>query len=429
MLALFVLSALWPRTAGEPLTYAIYSHGGGYVSPPIGLGPGGGRLKATITLQSTRDPFGINLVSVLSRPQLLKWQDAESPPNAIFDTSSRISTFSALFGKNFDFDLELTNEAPEQYVVTVVFPQSHPDDNDLLVPSGYMLLDWEQADAGSYLQFQYRELSKALSVSLNLLSAFVVLYVTWIYKFFKLSSRLHLIYVLVLLFTCGFLFAWVNSLDIEMATGDRTSLQSKWIPSLMEKGFDMLEVVVYLITALGWQTMRGSFTRNEIQMIVVGGFLSLVLGVFEVACGDDQTECGGYTSARMVIHMFGFLTAIVGFNYHITYLAMHIRESTIASTETGKMYNKLFQFSAFRFIFLLYIIQPTVAVVIRADVIDWFDDWIFLTFFWVTKIALICGTAVVFRPKSSKMQLVDLAIRERRRAQLRPSPTADTPPF
>jgi hypothetical protein len=142
------------------------------------------------------------------------------------------------------------------------------------------------------------------------------------------------------------------------------------------------------------------------------------LGLFEIACGDDQIECSSYTSARMVVHMFGFLTCIVAFNYHVAYLTAHLRESSIASMETAKMYIRLSQFSNLRILFLLYIVQPTIAVVIRADVLDWVDDWIFLTVFWSSKILLICFLIYIFRPQVMRMPIVDYAIKERRRTQI-----------
>ena len=167
--------------------------------------------------------------------------------------------------------------------------------------------------------------------------------------------------------------------------------------------------------------MREKLTYNEVQIIAGGALLSLLLGILEIRCGDDEIECGGYTSTRMVIHMFGYLTAIVGFNYHIAFLTSHVNEGSIASLETGAMYKHLSAFWWFRIVFLAFIIQPTLAVVLRADVLGWRDDWIFVSFFWITKIILLGAVALAFRPVKGNLKIVELAVRERRRAARRSS--------
>jgi len=61
-------------------------------------------------------------------------------------------------------------------------------------------------------------------------------------------------------------------------------------------------------------------------------------------------------------------------------------------------------------------VQPTIAVVMRTDILGWEDDWLFIAFFWATKIFLLVAVAFVFRPRPvDRMGLVELAIKERRR--------------
>jgi hypothetical protein len=170
-------------------------------------------------------------------------------------------------------------------------------------------------------------------------------------------------------------------------------------------------------------TVRQSLVEGELRMMVTGSLLSFLLGMAEIECGDDPIECGSFTSARMIIHMFGYLTAIVAFNYHLASLTAFLGEASVASVDTGKMYFRFNQFWWLRFVFLLFIVQPTVAVVIRTDILNWNDEWIFIAFFWFTKIALLVSVAFIFRPQRFRMKLIDLAIRERRRtdeARLQP---------
>ena len=412
-----VICSLPLCVVGEPAVHPIYAATAAYVSPPIGLGPDGGTISGSVVI-SEKDPFAINVFHLLSEPQYLAWQDSlsESSPDDV-DTNARIAQYSKPFGKSLDFSLRLRDPQPQRYYVVVAFPSSKSDDTDLLQPSGLLTVDWVQADGKSFLQYQFHSLGRSVRIILNLLGVFLAAYVGILLLGARNVNKLHYFYLATLVFTIAFLISWSHSIELESATGDRSSWASKWVPSLYQKGFDILEVLVYVFTALGWQTMRPAFAWNEIQMISVGSFMSFMLGVFEIACGDDELECGSYTSARMIIHMFGFLTAIVAFNYQIAFLTAHVGESSIAAVETGKLYTQLNQFYYFRIVFLLFIVQPTIAVVVRADILNWEDDYLFIAFFWVTKISLICAVALTFRPRDGRMPIVDLAIKERRRSQ------------
>ena len=396
---------------GDSLTWPIFSNSAAFVSPPIGLGVGGGHISASISLN---DPLEgtYNIVSVLSDKQLDAWKKA-ADSNIAVEPKAFVSSFFQAFEKKVNFSLTLPLNAPERYYLVISFPPSKADDNDQLTPSGEMQVDWEQSD-GRYLQFQFLPLPNALRVLLNLFIIFASLYAFHLLVNFRLANRLQFFFLFVFVYGAVFLSSWISAIETESTTGARETWDSKYFPSILEKGFDVLEVLVYVLTALGWKTLRPSLSFQELQMLGILSFLSLVLGALETVCGDDQIMCGSFSSARMIMHMFGFLAAIVAFNYHIAFLSAHIRESGIAAPETGAMYVKLSQFRWFRIIFLLFIVQPTVAVIIRTDILDWFDDWLFLAIFWASKTGLIAAVAFVFRPVSPRMPLVDQAIKQRR---------------
>jgi hypothetical protein len=398
---------------GEFINWPIFSDSAAYVSPPIGFGCLGGTISARILLNE--DDSTTKFLSILSEGQLAGWRNLRvdfptTPTNAIAS-----SHFSSIYDQ-LNLSLPLLKGSPERYYLVLTFPTSKADDADLLIPSGNVSVDWIQAD-GSFIQFQYVYLPNGLRVVANLLLIVAALYAGHMLLNYKTANRLQFFYLCVLTFGVAFLHVWINGLQIESETGARETWASNYFPSILEKVFDLLEVLVYVVTALGWQTLRTSLSDQEIQLMLVLSTFSLVFGGFEIACGDDQIQCGGYTSARMLMHMFGYLAAIVAFNYHIAFLTAHIRENSIASTQSGVMYIKLSQFRWFRIIFLLFIVQPTVAVILRADILDWVDDWLFLTLFWASKLALIGAVAIVFRPIVLRMPLVDLALRRQRQVQ------------
>ena len=399
--------------AASDVAWPIYVDNGHYISPSIGFGPGGGSISASIKLTLKSPVF----VSVLSDPQFEAWKPVlDTPPlepNAMASTLTR-----AISEGSLQFDLSLTNSRPEEYRLLISLAEMPSNDNaeDDLRPIGTIAINWQQREGGSFLQYQFRKLSDGLSVIAYVLSAFVIGYASILIRNRRYITRLHFMYIGLMIYTLIFVHIWNRSVELERDSGDRSSWQGKWLPGLLEKGFDIGEVLTYLVTAVGWQTVRPQLYPNEVQFVVIGSGISFLLGVFELLSGDDAVESGNFTSARMIIHMFGYLAAIVGFNYHIAFGTALLEESSIASRDTARTYSLLNKFWWFRTIFLLFIIQPTIAVIVRTDILYWEDDWLFVTFFWFTKIALLVAVAGVFRPRPvERMALVELAIKERRR--------------
>jgi len=329
----------------------------------------------------------------------------------IIDGSGLISTYYDLINPDrYSFNVSVPSTAAERYFIVVIF---HPD----AIATGTLEIDWQQND-GSRIQFQYFPLGNCIAVVTGLLVVFLSYYVVE-YVVLRRSSLnyLHYLYVVSLLAGLGFLASWKQGIEIESVTGDRFGFWTNWIPSIYQKLYDIVEVLFYLITALGWQTLRPTLTTEEVQMIGTGSAISFLLGILEIKCGEDTVECGGLTSARMVIHMFAFLTVIVAFTSNLAILKEMLNQSSIANYDTGKIFIHYQRFLNFRSIFFLYILQPTVAVVIRSDIIYWVDDWIFVTFFWSSKIFLLCALAVAFRPRSDPPAIVDAAVKQRRLLQ------------
>lgn len=397
---------------GEPVVRPIYLDQGKYVSPTIGLGPDGGSISVLIELLGPAKTLEPQL-SLLTTPQLEAWKPALDffpvEPNAL------VSTLTKTVGSEpLQFTASLPSSKPEEYVFILSFPGEVPD-SDYARAVGRLSVEWEQAD-GSFLQYQLWKLPHAISVITNLLIAAFAIFAVSLFMNWQLSNLLHYLFAGFMVYALIFLSVWQWSIGTEKETGNRTSWDTKWLPSLLEKGFDIMEVLLYLVTAVGWKTVRSNFYPNEIQFMVTGSALSFLLGLFEILSGDDNVVAGNFTSARMIVHMFGYLAAIVGFNYHLSFGGALLQESSIASRETAKTYFQVNKFWWLRAIFLLFIVQPTIAVVIRTDILGWEDDWLFIAFFWATKIFLLVAVAFVFRPRPvDRMGLVELAIKERRR--------------
>jgi hypothetical protein len=404
---------------GEMQRFLITSSEAGFVSVPIGFGPGGGRIWGTVELKpaSSANITGLTQIFILSQPQQELWKpiidDWNHDSDMIVDGSGLLSYYHSIFQNKFSFNITLLNQNPERYYIVVIFPQSVEIRQEIF---GSLSVDWEQGMDKSRIQFQYTRLGDSITVMIGLLIVFISYYVIQ-YVLIRRGpavSSLHYSHLLVFMIAAGFLLSWSQGLETESITGDRFGFWTNWVPSIYQKIFDIAEVLFYLITSLGWQTVRPQLSREEVQMMTAGSLVSLLIGLMEIRCGEDTVECGGLTSARMVVHMFAFLTVIVAFTTNLATLSEVLKQSSIASYDTGRIYIQYRKFFHFRNIFFLYIIQPMVSVVIRSDIIDWQDDWIFVTFFWSSKIALLMALAIVFRPRTDVPLIVEAAVRKRR---------------
>jgi hypothetical protein len=338
------------------------------------------------------------------------------PEDVLIDGSSMVSYYHSLFLDKMDFNISITGPVAERFSIVILFPTETPSSKIF----GTLRMDWKNGGTVKlpFLLYQYRFLDSAILVMLQLFAIFLGFYIVFFLAIRKsATTKLHWFYVLCFAVTAGYLLSWYQGILLEGTSGDRSSFWSKWLPSIYQKLFDILELLMYLLTSLGWQSLRPQLSVNEIQMISIGVAVSMVLGFMEIECGEDSIECSGITSARMIVHMFGYLTIIVAFNYNLAVLREMLSQSSIASYDTGRLYKHYRNFYLFRNVFFAFIVQPTVAVVLRTDIIDWQDDWVFATFFWGSKIALLSTLAFVFRPNPGVPVVVDMAVKERRRVQ------------
>jgi hypothetical protein len=400
-------------TVAEFTQWPIYVSNGYYVSPPIGMGPNGGEIIAQIDLVNNRADDAY--VAILSSAQLAGWKQILESSDML-EVHAMPSTVTRAV-KNGSVSMRINVNIPlaDQYSIVVVFTGDRPEDETDMHAGGILRVDWMQND-GTFLQYQFKKLPFALQVMFNVVTCVLAVYLSIIIVNMKLVTILHYIFLFLVSYTLLFLACWRSGLLLEDSVGDRSHWKTRWIPGLLEKGFDIIEVVVYFIVAVGWKSVRNHLYPTELQFITIGSTISFILGVFEIACGDDAVSAGNFTSARMIVHMFGYLAAIVGFNFQLAFGTSILQDSSIASRDTARTYFFLDKFWWFRAVFLAFIIQPTVSVVIRSDILDWQDDWLFVTFFWATKIALLVTVAFVFRPQPvSRMSVVEMSIKERRR--------------
>ncbi|CAE7492020.1 Gpr107, partial [Symbiodinium pilosum] len=139
---------------------------------------------------------------------------------------------------------------------------------------------------------------------------------------------------------------------------------------------NILELMTFLLLSLGWKVLRSSLDVSEIRFAVAVSIISFYLGVFQVACTTTAT-CSGYQLSRYILHSLCFLVVIVAMNFNLQKLVSAIAEAP-ASLESGKLYRKLSAYYIFRWVFLAFIIAPTVELFLKVTVVPWDALWLYI---------------------------------------------------
>ncbi|EER03008.1 hypothetical protein Pmar_PMAR010386, partial [Perkinsus marinus ATCC 50983] len=66
-----------------------------------------------------------------------------------------------------------------------------------------------------------------------------------------------------------------RSLKEQDVTGNPNTVTARWLPQLSQKIYDILELMMYLLTALGWQTSRPRLNRTEVRFAGVISTVSM----------------------------------------------------------------------------------------------------------------------------------------------------------
>lgn len=167
---------------------------------------------------------------------------------------------------------------------------------------------------------------------------------------------------------------WFDYLQVA-ATGSNSTLgQVGW--QLLEKIQTILELMLFLLIALGWKFLRPTLNVNEKRFALGISVISFYLGVFEVVC-TSQATCSGYQLSRYILHSLCYLVVIVAMNFNLQMVGAQIQEAP-ANLESGKLYRKHQAYKVFRWIFLAFIIAPTVELFLKVTVMPWDAIWLYV---------------------------------------------------
>lgn len=187
---------------------------------------------------------------------------------------------------------------------------------------------------------------------------------------------------------------WRNRCRVSQEGEDTTFGELSW--QLLDKAQDTLELIMFLLVALGWKVIRQHLNVSEVRFAIAASVLSLYLGVCEVACTTD-TACSGYKLGRYTLHTICFLVVIVGMNFNMQILHAQLSDGP-ATLEVGSMYKRFQAYSNFRWAFLAFIGAPTVELFLRVSAMPWDAFWVYDLMKNVRTWAIYLAVVLMFRP-------------------------------
>lgn len=224
-------------------------------------------------------------------------------------------------------------------------------------------------------------------------------------------SRLHALLLVALLLKFLVLLLSRNDIMINSHTGDPSmSRQVLW--QLLSQVQMVVEVLVFYVIGLGWKVMRSHLRPSEWAFCGTIGFLSFLLGSFEVAC-EMFASCGtrSYHLTQFILHSLCSLVVIIATNFNIFTLQRQIGEA-LATPETGAVYAKYRAYCIFRGLFLYFVILPALGNFLFVHVITWNELWVKFFIQECSLWIIYTGVMWLFRPGPKHLRVFELAVVE-----------------
>jgi len=222
-------------------------------------------------------------------------------------------------------------------------------------------------------------------------------------------TALHSVFVVALSVKCFNCLLQSHERALYAAGGLSAGSLVYWLPQLSENLTDIVDLVTYLLTALGWKTMRPRLYVGEVRFIAAIAIATFYFGIFEISCVGQS--CGGYVLSRLILRSLAYLCIIVAFNLNLAMLRSQILEATVGR-DAGRLYSKKRAYSHFRWIFLLFLIQPSATLFIKVSLLSWEEGWVFQLLEELAKWGILTATVVVYSPRRSHMALFEAAALE-----------------
>ncbi|POM66004.1 Hypothetical protein PHPALM_18207 [Phytophthora palmivora] len=160
---------------------------------------------------------------------------------------------------------------------------------------------------------------------------------------------------------------------------------------------------VSVLGSLGWSITRARLSRRETLSLLLISAIYLVVTVSKALCRPTDTQqCRGFLLSEYTLQSMMMLGVIVALNFTIAQLKNTVNYERWNCFVTPLTYMKLDQFQRFRFVFLGYLLMPTVLLLLNLVVVTppgyWRYAWVNTFLTEVTTLVIIINVGLVVRP-------------------------------
>lgn len=133
---------------------------------------------------------------------------------------------------------------------------------------------------------------------------------------------------------------------------------------------EICEILLLLITALGWRVLRPRLTATEIRFASLAMVLAATLAALQVC--SDTGSADPPVSFRLlfyIVRVMCYLVIIFAMNFNLQLIAVHLAESPV-TTSIAVLYRKQQAYVGFRRIFLAIVCRPSALLWLQLSVLD-----------------------------------------------------------
>mmetsp|Transcript_20052 Transcript_20052/g.46697 ORF Transcript_20052/g.46697 Transcript_20052/m.46697 type:complete len:447 (+) Transcript_20052:97-1437(+) len=218
-------------------------------------------------------------------------------------------------------------------------------------------------------------------------------------------TRLHHLMMLVFFFRGLVLMSQWHYM--QMIHSGRSSKVAQLTCSFLEVFQKVMELLLYMLVALGWQYLRAGLNFTEIRFVAGTSMISLYLGMFQVVSTSDMSR-EWYRLSRFTLHTLCYLVVVVAMNYNLQILMVQMADWP-ARIEVGKLYQKHRAYTVFRMAFLVLITGRVMEPILMVSLIPWEQQA------WTVKLLQELRLFIIylcllysFRPTSASLRVFDL---------------------
>lgn len=354
----------------------------------------GGKIDIIYEMNPSNLERSYSIILIISESQKRGWYSGVE--NGQTDTYT-LCNQPSLYRKTIQNSGNISYSVKENDKYSVLFMQCRKNDrSDQTINIHLKMMNKQPSgDDYSYLPIQKVMMLRVTQGALILYSLLLI-GLSGQFVFFGMWMRkIHILFGLTLLFKIIYMAVEYSEFSHRNVTGEISPplLSLFYFISLFS---DFASLSTFLLLAMGWTLVRQIMTDKEMQ-IIFGSLVSyLVAGMANAACSESDV-CNFVFLLSYVLRCCVFLGIIVAINFTVTRLRSSIIQSPWVSS-LSLQYCRAKQYHFLRLALLLYLILPTVFLIIQAKVFTWREEWIFLMLGEYLDVLMMLHVGVTFGP-------------------------------